>query len=84
MRPLLHGAMSMGNAVIGLFFLRFYRDRKDVLFLLFAAAFWLLSLNNVVLAFVDAAAEATVGAYVMRLAAFGLIITAIVQKNRAP
>ena len=83
MRPLLHGAMAMGNVVIGLFFLRFYRDRRDTLFLLFAGAFWLLSLNNVVLAVVEAASEATVGAYLIRLVAFGLIIGAIVHKNRA-
>lgn len=82
MRPLLHGAMAMGNLTIGLFFLRFYRDRKDLLFGLFGVAFWLFAANNVALAFVDAAAEATVGAYVIRLVGFGLIIAAIVQKNR--
>jgi Family of unknown function (DUF5985) len=83
MRPLLHGAMAMGNLVVGLFFLRFHRDRRDVLFLLFGIAFWLFAANNVVVAFVDAAAEATVGAYVIRLVGFALIIAAIVQKNRA-
>ncbi len=82
MRPLVHGMMTMGNLVIGLFFLRFYRARRDVLFLLFGVAFWMLAGNNVVLALVDASAEASVGAYVLRLAAFGLIILAIVQKNR--
>lgn len=82
MRPLLHGAMAMGNVVVGLFFLRFYRDRRDVLFLLFGAAFSLFALNNVVLARGDAAAEASIGAYVIRLLGFGLIIAAIVAKNR--
>lgn len=82
MRQLLHGAMGMGNIVIGLFFLRFYRDRKDLLFLLFGVAFWLFAANNLGLAFGDAEAEATVGAYVVRLFGFGLIIAAIVQKNR--
>lgn len=82
MRPLLHGAMAMGTLVIGLFFLRFFRERKDTLFLLFGIAFWLLAVNHIALAFVAPAAEATVGAYVIRLLAFGLIITAIVQKNR--
>lgn len=83
MRPLVHGMMTAGNLVIGLFFLRFYRDRRDVLFLLFGVAFWMLAANNAVLAVVAATAEATVGAYVLRLVAFALIILAIVQKNRA-
>ena len=82
MRGLLHGAMAMGTLVIGLFFLRFYRDRRDPLLLLFGIAFWLLAVNHVALAFVTAAAEATVGVYVIRLLAFGLIIAAIVMKNR--
>lgn len=83
MRPLLHGAMAMGNVVVGLFFLRFFRDRRDVLFLLFGIAFWLFAANNTFLALTDAAAESTVSAYVIRLVGFGLIIAAIVQKNRA-
>ena len=82
MRPLLHGAMGMGTLTIGLFFLRFFRERRDTLFLLFGVAFWLFALNHVVLAFVDAAAESTVGAYIIRLVGFALIMAAIVLKNR--
>ena len=82
MRQVLQGALAMGNVVIGLFFLRFYRDRKDLLFLLFGVAFWLFAGNNFALALSAAQAEATVGAYVVRLIGFGLIIAAIVQKNR--
>ncbi len=81
MRSLVHGMMTTGNLVIGLFFLRFYRDRRDVLFSLFGVAFWMLAANNLVLALLDT--EAAVGAYVLRLVAFALIILAIVQKNRA-
>lgn len=84
MRPLLHGAMAMGNVVIGLFFFRFFRDRRDTLFLAFGGAFWLLAGANVALAFVDAKAEATVGMYLIRLLAFSLIILGIVKKNRKP
>ena len=83
MRPVVHGAMMMGNLVVCLFFLRFFRDRRDVLFLLFGIAFALFAMNNGFLALTDAAAESTVGAYVLRLMGFGLIIGAIVQKNRA-
>ena len=83
MKPLLHGAMSMGNVVIGLFFLRFYRERRDLLFLLFGIAFALFALNNFVVGVANDVAEASVGAYVIRLVGFALIIAAIVQKNRA-
>lgn len=74
--------MAMGNVVIGLFFLRFFRDRRDVLFLLFGIAFWLFAANNTLLAVTSAVAESTVSAYVLRLLGFALILAAIVQKNR--
>lgn len=82
MRQLLHGAMAMGFGVIGLFFLRFFRDRRDTLFAFFSAAFWLMAANNIALALNDAAAETRVHLYVIRLLAFVLIILGIVVKNR--
>lgn len=84
MRPLLHGALAMGNVIVGLFFLRFFRDRRDALFLLFGTAFWLFAANNTFLALTNVAAESTVIAYVVRLIGFALILAAIVQKNRTP
>lgn len=84
MRQVLQGATAMGSLVIGLFFFRFYRSRRDVLFLLFGAAFWLMAATNVALGLTDVAAESRVYAYVLRLLAFVLIIGAIVQKNRSP
>lgn len=82
MRPLLHGAVAMGFFVIGLFFLRFFRDRRDTLFAFFAAAFGLMAANNIALALSDAAAETRVHLYIIRLVAFLLIIAGIVVKNR--
>ena len=82
MRPLLQGALAMGLFVVGLFFARFYRERRDMLFALFAGAFWLMAANNAALGLTDAAAETRVGLYVVRLVAFLLIIGAIVVKNR--
>lgn len=72
----------MGSLVIGLFFFSFYRARRDVLFALFGAAFWLLAVNNMALGLTDVAAESRVYIYVVRLLAFLLIIAAIIQKNR--
>lgn len=84
MRQLLQGATAMGSLVIGLFFLRFYRERRDPLFALFGAAFWLLAVNNIALGLTDAAAESRLYVYILRLCAFLLIIAAIVHKNRSP
>lgn len=83
MRVLLNGAIAMGCFIIGLFFLRFYRERRDTLFALFGAAFWLMSINHTALGLSDATAETRVLLYVLRLLAFVLIIAAIVLKNRA-
>ncbi|MPZ73129.1 MAG: hypothetical protein GEU74_07845 [Nitriliruptorales bacterium] len=84
MRELLYGATAMGTFVVGLFFLRFYARRSDALFAYFGIAFLLMSVNHVALGLSDAAAETTVGWYVLRLLAFGLIIVGIIQKNRVP
>ena len=78
----LQGGLVTGCLVIGLFFLRFWRQSKDRLFLFFAAAFWLLGINWIVLAFTDSE-EHEPFFYLIRLAAFGLIIAGVWHKNRA-
>lgn len=83
MRSLINGAIAMGCSVVGLFFLRFYRERRDQLFALFGAAFWLMAGNHAVLGLGQGTAETQLYLYVLRLLAFLLIIAAIVQKNRA-
>ena len=42
MLTFLWGASALGCWVIGLFFLRFWRNTRDRLFAFFAAAFWVL------------------------------------------
>jgi hypothetical protein len=78
------GAITMGYAVVGLFFLRFWRETRDRLFLIFAIAFWLLGLQRVALVFTPHMAETGTGLYLVRLFAFLLILAAIIDKNRAP
>jgi hypothetical protein len=79
----LNGANAMASAVAGLFFLRFWRQTRDRLFANFAAAFWLLGLNWFALALTSPAFEFRPFIYLIRLVAFGLILGAIVEKNRA-
>lgn len=78
---LVPGAIVMGYAVAGLFFLRFWRQTRDRLFLIFAIAFWLLGLQRLALALSADLVEAHTGLYLLRLFAFLLILLAIVDKN---
>jgi len=78
----LTGGAAMAAWAAGLFFLRFWRQTGDRLFAYFAGAFWILSVNWVVLAVIAPAAEERHYFYLLRLAAFILIIVAIVDKNR--
>jgi uncharacterized membrane protein YkvI len=77
------GAIAMASAVAGLFFLRFWRETGDRLFLMFAISFFLLGLTRVALAAAPAPLEDRFYLYWMRLVAFGLIIVAIIDKNRS-
>lgn len=75
------GAAAMAAAVAGLFFLRFWRDTGDRLFLNFAIAFWLFGLTRVAVAFLPASSEHEIYFYLVRLAAFALILIAVIDKN---
>jgi hypothetical protein len=75
------GAMFLGLGAAGLFFLRFWARARDPLFLFFAAAFWIMALNRLAFAVLLASREANLYLYGLRLAAFVLIIIAIVNKN---
>jgi hypothetical protein len=76
------GMLVMGYAVAGLFFLRFWRQTRDRLFGIFAAAFWLLAAQRLALALSDDPNGEQVLLYGIRLLAFVLILIAIVDKNR--
>jgi hypothetical protein len=80
--PFLSGAIAMGFGVIALFFLRFWKNSHDRLFLLFAAAFGLLAIERIVLFFWNAQSEWTPAIYLLRLCAFSFILFAIYDKNR--
>ena len=77
------GAIVMGCVVAALFFLRFWRKTGDRLFALFAAAFGLLAVNWVALAFMSGDETLRTLLYGVRLVAFVMILAAIVDKNRA-
>jgi hypothetical protein len=76
------GALAMGSATAGLFFLRFWRQTKERLFGLFGAAFFVLALNWIVLAVARPSDESRHYVYLIRLAAYSLLIAGIIDKNR--
>jgi len=82
MDQFLLGAISMGFAIAGLCFLRFWRKTRDPLFALFALAFWMMALNRLGLAVWHQAHERHPYLYGARLFAFALILAAIIDKNR--
>lgn len=75
------GASVMACLVIALFFLRFWRRTRDRLFAIFSLAFTVFAGNRLALTFVGEESEARPWLYLVRLAAFVLILVAIVDKN---
>lgn len=75
------GLITMGFLVAALVFLRFWRRTRDSLFRTFAGAFALLAINQALSQMVAFGREETGWVWLLRLAAFLLIIVAIVKKN---
>jgi hypothetical protein len=82
MAVFLVGALALGFAAAALFFLRFWRETGDRLFGLFAAAFGLMAVGRLFHSgwYQDEVVLPLV--YLVRLAAFVLILVGIADKNR--
>jgi type II secretory pathway component PulM len=78
----LHGMVVMGAATSGLFFLRFYRQARDRLFVFLAVAFFILALHWTTIAIWQPQAETKHWQFIPRLIAFLLIIVGVADKNR--
>jgi hypothetical protein len=81
LRSVIIGAVAMGFAVAGLFFLRFWRQTGDRLFVFFAGAFFVLAINRVAFMFFADRHEHGEYPYWIRLIAFAMILAAILDKN---
>jgi hypothetical protein len=75
------GAVAMASFVAMLFFLKFWRQTRDRLFLFFALAFGADAVMRLLLGLDQVRGEAEPLFYLARLVSFLLIIVAIVQKN---
>jgi hypothetical protein len=76
------GIIVAASLTAGGFFFKFWRATKDPLFLAFALAFTIESLNRTGILFLDRPNEGSPAIYLVRLFAFLLILAAIVWKNR--
>jgi hypothetical protein len=81
--PFAAGAFTAGFLVASLFFFRFWRHSGDSLFAIFGVAFLLMALNAALPALLNLPDEDQAQIYLLRLAAFVLIIIAILRKNVA-
>ena len=78
---MLSGALVLACAIVGLFFLRYWKATRDSFFLFFACAFWMQGIQWTYSGLTGSANEYLPLAYLLRLAAYGLIVAAIVRKN---
>ena len=79
----LSGAVAFGFLVCGLFFIRYWWRTRDELFLAFSLAFVLLGFGQALLALANIPTEERGAIFLIRLAAFLLILVAIYRKNRS-
>ena len=77
----LSGLVTMGFLIAAMFFFRFWKRTKDALFITFGLAFVLLALNQALIGLSDVSGEERSLLFLPRLAAFALLIAAIVGKN---
>jgi len=82
MEDFIVGATAMASWTAMLFFLRFWRDTGDRLFAMFSGAFFLLGFTRIGLMMSHDPEEGGTHWYWVRLAAYVLILIAIVDKNR--
>lgn len=76
------GTIFTTSILAGIFFLRFWRDTRDSLFLAFAIAFFIEGLNRGLRVFFANPSEASPWVFLVRAFAFLIILAGIVNKNR--
>jgi hypothetical protein len=76
------GLIVCSSLVAGTFFLRFWRQTRDFLFLAFGAAFIVEAVNRACLLLLDQPSQGHTAIYLVRLFCYLLILAAIIIKNR--
>lgn len=83
LNAILVGGIAIASLTAALLFLRFWKATRDRLFLFFALSFGLEAVNRVVLFLAVGLDQDASIYYIVRLVSYGLIIVAIVEKNRS-
>ncbi len=76
------GVIATASLAAGVFFLKFWRETHDTLFLMFALAFLIEGVNRTVFIALPHPNEGWPLIYLVRCCAFLLIVAGIVNKNR--
>lgn len=76
------GVVVTASAVIGAYFLKFWRQTRDGLFLAFGVSFLIEAINRSSILFLEHPREGNAVIYAIRLLSYVLILAAIVNKNR--
>ncbi|MFZ0631496.1 MAG: DUF5985 family protein [Acidobacteriaceae bacterium] len=76
------GVIATTSILAGVFFLRFWKDTRDSLFLAFALAFLIEGVNRSFRIFFAHPGEASPWVFLVRAFAFLIILAGIVNKNR--
>jgi hypothetical protein len=78
----LQGGAAVGAWIVAMFLVKFWRESRDRLLLLFSLAFVVLGLNWALVSVFHPGGETRHLYYLLRLVAFLLILGAILDKNR--
>ena len=79
--PFLLGVVATASLISAVFFVRFWKGTHDLLFLAFAAFFFIEAGNRLALSFLAKPNEGSPWVYIIRLFGLLLILAAIVHKN---
>jgi hypothetical protein len=76
------GVIVTSSLTAGAFFLKFWKQTRDLLFLGFGAAFIIEGVNRAAFLFLDNPNEGNPVIYTIRLFSYLVILAAIINKNR--
>jgi hypothetical protein len=76
------GVIACSSLVAGTFFLKFWRQTRDLLFLAFGTAFIIEGINRTCIIILDEPNRGHIAVYLVRLFCYLLILAAILLKNR--
>ena len=80
MSQFLQGGTFVASLAVGLFFLRFWAQSRELLFGVLAGAFFAFAANRVLLAVLDSE-DSRLWVYLSRAVVFALIAAAVLAKN---